>query len=65
MDVEEILRRVADQHHTTADVVRVEIEKALRDGKRSPAFRDAFGERKPTVDEYVEKLTQIIMGKRG
>lgn len=61
MDVEEILRRVADNNNTTVDVVRAEIGEALLDGKRSPAFRDAFGDREPTVDEYVEKLTEIIM----
>ena len=60
MDVEEILRRVAENNNTTVGVVRIEIEKALRDGQRSPAFRDAFGERKPTVDEYVEKLVEIV-----
>lgn len=61
MDVEVILRRVADNNNITVDVVKTEIGKALRDGKRSPAFREAFGDRESTVDEYVEKLTDVIM----
>lgn len=65
MGVDEILRRVVDNNNTTADVVRAEIGKALLDGKRSPAFREAFGDREPTVDEYVEKLTDVIMRKKN
>ena len=65
MDVDEILRRVVDNNNTTVDVVKAEIGKALLDGKRSPAFREAFGDREPTVDEYVEKLTDVIMGKKN
>ena len=64
MDVDEILCRVADDHNTTVDAVRAEIEKAVRDGQRSRAFCDAFGEREPTVDEYVQKLTEIILRKK-
>lgn len=60
MNVEEILRRVANQHHITVDVVRAEIQKAIRDGQRSPAFRETFGGRKPSVDEYVQTMAEII-----
>lgn len=65
MNIGQILQQVAVIHNTTVDVVRAEIQKAIRFGQRSPAFRETFGGREPSVDEYVQTIADIIMKKKG
>lgn len=60
MKYEEIIRIVAKKNHTTPAEVEAEMEAALDAAQDNPSFIAIFGERKPTVEEFIRGMVGII-----
>lgn len=62
MNIEAILQTVAKKSHTTVKKVRKEMEKAILDAKDTPNFKKTFGNNLPTLEEFIEKGIDLVMG---
>lgn len=64
MNIEAILQTVAKKNHTTVKKVRNEMEKAILDAKDTPNFKKTFGNNLPTLEEFIEKGIELVMGNK-
>ena len=53
MNINEILEAVAEQNGTTVKEVRHEMELAIYSAKDNPNFKAIFGDRIPSVEEFI------------
>ena len=53
MNMKKILEVVAAQNNTTVAEVRTEMEAAIASAKDNPNFRQAFGGRIPSIEEFI------------
>ena len=56
MEMKDVLKQVALQNGFSEEEVREEMQKAIHDAylQKSPAFVAAFGDREPSVEEFLE-----------
>ena len=64
MEMKEIIKQVALQNGFSEEDVREEMQKAIHDAylQKSPAFVAAFGDREPSVEEFLENTAMQVMG---
>ena len=64
MEMKDVLKQVALQNGFSEEEVREEMQKAIHDAylQKSPAFVAAFGDREPTVEEFLENTAMQVMG---
>jgi hypothetical protein len=65
MNIKAILQTIAKQNHTTVGKIRKEIEKAILDAKDTPNFKKTFGTIIPTLEEFIEKGSNLVTAKKG
>ena len=64
MEMKDVLKQVALQNGFSEEEVREERQKAIHDAylQKSPAFVAAFGDREPSVEEFLENTAMQVMG---
>ena len=64
MEMKDVLKQVALQNGISEEDVREEMQKAIHDAylQKSPAFVAAFGDREPSVEEFLENTAMQVMG---
>ena len=64
MEMKDVLKQVALQNGFSEEEVREEMQKAIYDAylQKSPAFVAAFGDREPSVEEFLENTAMQVMG---
>ncbi len=64
MEMKEIIKQVALQNGVSEEEVKEEMQKAIHDAylQKSPAFVAAFGDREPSVEEFLENTAMQVMG---
>ena len=64
MEMKDVLKQVALQNGFSEEEVREEMQKARHDAylQKSPAFVAAFGDREPSVEEFLENTAMQVMG---
>ena len=64
MEMKDVLKQVALQNGFSEEEVREETQKAIHDAylQKSPAFVAAFGDREPSVEEFLENTAMQVMG---
>ncbi len=64
MEMKDVLNQVALQNGFSEEEVREEMQKAIHDAylQKSPAFVAAFGDREPSVEEFLENTAMQVMG---
>lgn len=62
MDMKEVLKQVALQNGVSEEEVREEMEKAIHEAylQKSPAFVETYGDREPTVEEFLENTVRQV-----
>ncbi|MDO4647022.1 MAG: sporulation initiation factor Spo0A C-terminal domain-containing protein [Eubacteriales bacterium] len=57
-----VLQTLAKQHHVTVDEIRAEMEFAIEEGykKQTATWQKLFGDRKPTIEEFLDAMVQQI-----
>lgn len=54
MKIDEIIEGIAKENSITVDEVRQEMELAINAAKDTPNFKAIFGDRVPTIEEFIE-----------
>ena len=64
MEMKDVLKQVALQNGFSEEEVREEMQKAIHDAylQKSPAYVAAFGDREPSVEEFLENTAMQVMG---
>ena len=64
MEMKDVLKQVALQNGVSEEEVREEMQKAIHDAylQKSPAFVENFGDKEPSVEEFIEKMAMQVMG---
>lgn len=64
MEMKDVLKQVALQNGFSEEEVREEMQKAIHDAylQKSPAFVAAFGDREPSIEEFLENTAMQVMG---
>ena len=62
--MKDILKQVALQNGVSEEEVREEMQKSIHDAylQKSPAFINTFGDREPSVEEFLKKMADQVMG---
>lgn len=64
MEMKDVIKQVALQNGVSEEEVREEMQKAIHDAylQKSPAFVAAFGDREPSIEEFLENTAMQVMG---
>ena len=64
MEMKDVIKQVALQNGVSEEEVREEMQKAIHDAylQKSSAFVAAFGDREPSVEEFLENTAMQVMG---
>ena len=64
MEMKDVIKQVALQNGVSEEAVREEMQKAIHDAylQKSPVFVAAFGDREPSVEEFLENTAMQVMG---
>ena len=64
MEMKDVLKQVALQNGVSEEEVREEMKKSIHEAylQKSPAFVAAFGDREPSVEEFLENTAMQVMG---
>lgn len=67
MKTEDMLSKIAENNGVSIDEVRAEIQKSIQEAAKnpSPEFKKAFGDRVPSVEEFLEEMTSKIIKNVG
>ena len=62
--MKDILKQVALQNGVSEEEVREEMQKSIHEAymQKSPAFINTFGDREPSVEEFLKKMADQVMG---
>lgn len=62
--MKDILKQVALHNGVSEEDVRKEMQKSIHEAylKKSPAFINTFGDREPSVEEFIKKMADQVMG---
>lgn len=64
MEMKDVLKKVALQNGVSEEEVREEMQKAIHEAylQKAPAFVAAFGDREPSVEEFIKNMAMQVMG---
>ena len=64
MDMKHVIKQVALQNGVSEAEVREEMQKSIHEAylQKAPAFVAAFGDREPSVEEFIENMAMQVMG---
>lgn len=62
--MKDVIKMVAMKNGVSEEEVREEMAKAIHEAylQKSSAFINAFGDREPSVEEFLEKTAMQVMG---
>ena len=62
--MKDVIKMVAMKNGVSEEEVREEMAKAIHEAylQKSPAFVNAFGDREPSVEEFLEQTSMQVMG---
>ena len=62
-EMKDVIRMVAEKNGVSEEEVRSEMEKAIHEAYllKSPGFIKAFGDREPSVEEFIEQTVMDVM----
>lgn len=62
--MKDILKQVALQNGVSEEEVREEMQKSIHEAylQKSPAFINTLGDREPSVEEFLKKMADQVMG---
>ena len=62
--MEKTIKRIAQEHNTSPASVEADMKEAIHAAylNRTPAFIALFGDREPTVEEFVKAVTEKVTG---
>ena len=62
--MKDILKQVALQNGVSEEEVREEMQKSIHEAylQKSPAFINTFGDCEPSVEEFLKKMADQVMG---
>ena len=62
MNIDDIIRQIADMNGVSEDEVKAELEKTIQASAEnpSPKFKEAFGDRVPSIDEFLDVMAGEI-----
>ncbi len=58
--MESILAQIAKNHNTTTEEVRAEMESAIASAKGNENFRAMFGDRIPSIEEFISAMVLLL-----
>ena len=56
-----IIRKIAHDHNVTPAEVELEMKAALESAKDNPNFKATFGDRMPSVEEFIETMVDRLL----
>ena len=64
MEMKDVFKQIALQNGVSEEEVREEMQKSIHEAylKKTPAFVAAFGDREPSVEEFIENMAMQVMG---
>ena len=67
MDINDVLKMVADNNGVTLDEVKEEIQKAIHEAAKdpSPEFKASFGDREPSIEEFITRMSGKVTKRMG
>ena len=67
MKTEEMLEKIAEMNGVSIEEVKEEIQNAIKEAAMnpSPEFKKSFGDRVPSVEEFLSEMTSKAFGKLG
>lgn len=67
MDMNDVLAKVAEMNDVTLDEVKEEMQKSIHEAAKdpSPEFKAAFGNREPSIEEFLDKMSAKAMKRMG
>lgn len=62
-----MLAKVAEMNDVTLDEVKEEMQKSIHEAAKdpSPEFKAAFGNREPSIEEFLDKMSAKAMKRMG
>ena len=62
MEMKDVLKQVALQNGISEEEVREEMKKAIHEAylQKSPAFVETYGDREPSVEEFLENTVRQV-----
>ena len=63
-NMKNVIKEVAKRNGVSEEEVREEMQKSIHEVylQKSPAFINAFGDREPSVEEFIKKMADQVMG---
>lgn len=63
-NMKNVIKEVAKKNGVSEEEVRKEMQKSIHEAylQKSPAFINAFGDREPSVEEFLKKMADQVMG---
>lgn len=63
-DMKNVIKEVARKNGVSEEEVRKEMQKSIHEAylQKSPAFINTFGDREPSVEEFLKKMADQVMG---
>ena len=67
MDMNDLLAKVAEMNGVTLDEVKEEIQKSIHEAAKnpSPEFKASFGDKEPSIEEFLSKVSSKAMKRTG
>ena len=67
MDMNDVLTKVAEMNGVALDEVKEEIQKSIHEAAKnpSPEFKTSFGDREPSIEEFLSKMSARAMKRMG
>ena len=64
MDIKDVLKQVALQNGVSEEEVREEMQRSIHEAylQKSPKFVKMFGDREPSLEEFLEKMAMRVGG---
>lgn len=63
-NMKNVIKEVAKRNGVSEEEVRKEMQKSIHEAylQKSPAFINTFGDREPSVEEFIKKMADQVMG---
>lgn len=63
-NMKNVIKEVAKRNGVSEEEVREEMQKSIHEAylQKSPAFINTFGDREPSVEEFLKKMADQVMG---
>lgn len=60
MRAKKAIEQVSKDHGLTVEEVKEEMNEAIRAAKDNPKFKEVFGDKVPTPEEFIKKIKELL-----